>query len=228
MVSFGNTIMHIDKQYDAGATAGEYAAGSAKNEQSDLGRAFLREQISMLDRSFRLLDVGCGNGLDLRAYKKMGFTDLYGADPSEKFLHEAALNCGKSIHLSEGAFEQLPFVDDLFDAVVSRHSLHYAHDLDRATSEVARVLKPGGKFLFVMSHPSADALLPKDSGGNVTATLFEGTVSITFPYHTLSELFSETFLHAFMLDVFYEYTGNERDGAADGIPNTLAFVATKK
>lgn len=220
--------MNIEKQYDVDGVAGEYAVKSLENEQNDLGRLFLRERVDELDRSVSLLDVGCGNGMDLKAYAGMGFTHLYGVDPSEVFLREAAELCGEGVQLLNGTFEALPFLDEKFDVIVSRFALHYSKDFDRAFMESARVLKPGGKFMIVISHPFADVLLPRDTNGNVTATLFKGIVSITFPQHTLGELFSKTFLDLFSFDMFYEYTGNERDGAVAEIPNTLAFVATKK
>ena len=222
------TAMNIEKQYDVDGLVRGYVDGSLENEQNDLGRQFLRERVDIFDRSSSLLDIGCGNGMDLKVYAGMGFTHLYGVDPSENFLQEARELLNGKIKLSEGVFEQLPFENEMFDVVVSRHALHYSHNLTRAAIEVARVLKSGGAFIVVISHPFADALLPRDEEGNVTATLFNGAVSIIFPQHALSDLFSASFLDLFELDLLYEYVGNERDGAVAEIPNTVAFIAIKK
>lgn len=220
--------MNIEQQYDAGDMAAVYASNSSSHEEYDLGRAFLREQVGVLNRSCRLLDVGCGNGMDLQAYSAMGFVQLYGIDPSGVFLQEAEHALGTSASLSSGTFEQLPFADASMDVITSRHALHYVVDISRAVLECARVLVPGGVLIVVMSHPFADGLLPQDESGNVTPTLFNGSVSITYPCHALGDIFSDTFFSVFTLARIYEYTGSERDGAVSGIPNTLAFVATKK
>jgi ubiquinone/menaquinone biosynthesis C-methylase UbiE len=56
--------------------------------------------------------------------------------------------------------ESLPFPDAAFDVVVAATSLDHAFSLDRALSEVSRVLKPGGMFLiwdgFVKGSPRYD------------------------------------------------------------------------
>jgi len=49
----------------------------------------------------------------------------------------------------EGRAESLPFPDASFDAVVSTLVFCSVQDQARALTEVARVLRPGGKFLFV-------------------------------------------------------------------------------
>lgn len=220
--------MNIEQQYDAGDMAAVYASNSSSHEGDDLGRAFLRDEVGTLNRSCRLLDIGCGSGIDLRAYSAMGFVQLFGVDPSGTFLQEAERVLGTSATLSSGTFEQLPFADASMDVITSRHALHYVADIARAVSECARVLVPGGVLIVVMSHPFADGLLPRDEAGNVTPTLFGESVSITYPGHALGDIFSDIFFSAFTLARIYEYTGSERDGAVPGIPNTLAFVATKK
>ncbi len=176
--------MSINEQYDKGEKAKLYAAESLGNESKDLSRKFLRVQVGKLVPSSVLLDVGCGSGLDLAAYKKMGLRHLYGVDPSSKLLEEARQSTEGEAALSKGSFEQLPFEDNNFDVLTSRFSLHYSANLPLAIKESARVLKPGGKFMVIVSHPFADNLETKDAGGNITITLFKKAVSITFPQHS--------------------------------------------
>ena len=65
-----------------------------------------------------------------------------------------------NIHTQQGAAETLPFADHSFDWVISRMSAHHWHDVPRALAEVRRVLKLGGKVLFIdiagIDHPLLD------------------------------------------------------------------------
>lgn len=220
--------MGIEKQYDAGRTAQKYIEASIENFERDAGRRFMYEQISTLPRTSRILDVGCGSGIDLSVYAKMGFTNLSGIDPSSKFIEEAKKALGESVDFKEGAFECIPHRDGSFDVVTSRFALHYSRDIEKSLKEVGRVLKSGGKFVAVISNPTADAEEQRDANGNITITLFKGSVTITFPQHSLDEYFGEGFLNNFILDTKYEYCGDEQDRAVNGLPNALALSATKK
>jgi len=219
--------MKVEKQYDSGVLAENYADKSKGNESLDLGRIFLREQIQYIDRKSVIVDVGCGDGIDLVAYREMGFTNISGVDPSEKLLERARKSLGEEVFLKIGTFSNLPLADSSVDLVISRHALHYSNDIKGSLKEVARVLKVGGKLMIVMSHPMADSLEPKDELGNITITLFNGTVPITFPQHTLSGIFSQSFLGDFHLDKIHEYVGNERDTKYPTIPSAICFVATR-
>ena len=47
----------------------------------------------------------------------------------------------------------LPFADGSFDAVVACLVFEHIRDVDAAIAEVARVLRPGGRFCFFLNHP---------------------------------------------------------------------------
>lgn len=220
--------MGIEKQYDTGSTAKKYAEASIENLEKDAGRKFIYEKISALPRTSRILDVGCGSGIDLSAYSKMGFTNICGIDPSSKFIEEAKKVLEESADLKEGTFECIPYEDGSFDVVTSRFALHYSKDIEKSLKEVGRVLKSGEKFITIVSNPTADAKEQKDANGNITITLFKGSVTITFPQHSLEEYFGEEFLNNFTLETKYEYCGDEQDRAISGLPNALALSATKK
>ena len=220
--------MDIRKQYDVSDTAEKYSVGSLNNLPNDLGRVFLKKHIGLTPKASIILDVGCGTGLDLKTYSDLGYSRLYGVDPSEKSLELARKILSASVELRTGTFEEIPYEDGYFDIVVSRHVLHYSNDMNKSTMEVSRVLKKGGKFVAIVSHPSADAIEQIDKNGNVIVSLFNGSVKINFPLHKLNDYFSKTFYDLFMLDEVYEYSGKERDSKSKDINNTFAFVATKK
>ena len=65
-----------------------------------------------------------------------------------------------NIRTQQGPAEKLPFADASFDWVLSRMSAHHWHGVPAALAEVRRVLKPGGRVLFVdiagADHPLLD------------------------------------------------------------------------
>jgi ubiquinone/menaquinone biosynthesis C-methylase UbiE len=56
----------------------------------------------------------------------------------------------------QGDAENLPFDDESFDAVINIEASHLYPQLPRFLAEVARVLRPGGHFLYADLRPGAD------------------------------------------------------------------------
>lgn len=73
-----------------------------------------------------------------------------------------------NIKTQKGMVESLPFSDQSFDIVISRYSAHHWHDVERALREVKRILKPGGRIIFI------DVVSP----GNPTLDLYLQTVEV--------------------------------------------------
>lgn len=217
----------INTQYDEGLMAKDYHFESKNTQEKDPGRSFLYTHIDSIDRSSLVLDMGCGSGIDLLEYRKMGFKNLIGVDPSEKILDEAK-NLNKDIQFKIGTLENIPLVDDSVDVIMSRHALHYCKNVEKAFNEVCRVLKPNGIFMAVASNPRFDSSLKRNSEGNIVTTLFAGKITITFPQHSIEEYFGEAFIRDFDLLEEFEYNGPERDDYIEGMNNTLAFIARKK
>jgi ubiquinone/menaquinone biosynthesis C-methylase UbiE len=95
-----------------------------------------------------ILDVGCGTGAVLSELESRGHA--IGIDLSHDaltFSNDRGLN-----HLVYANAEQLPFVDNLFDAVVSLDTIEHVPDHESAIAEIFRTLKPGG--VFVMNVPA--------------------------------------------------------------------------
>jgi SAM-dependent methyltransferase len=99
-----------------------------------------------------VLDVGCGPG-DLlcemeRRHSKWGL--LVGFDLSAGMAAEAVRQAdGFSACFFVGDAQAMPFPDRSFDVVMARHMLYHVPDIDRAVSEAARVLRPGGSVLAI-------------------------------------------------------------------------------
>jgi ubiquinone/menaquinone biosynthesis C-methylase UbiE len=112
--------------------------------------------LAQLQRGETVLDVGCGTGTQaLKAYERVGETGrVSGIDPGQRQIARARSKAARRrfpIDFQVGVIEQLAFPDQSFDVVLSTLMMHHLpDDLKRqGLSEIARVLKPGGRLLVV-------------------------------------------------------------------------------
>jgi SAM-dependent methyltransferase len=97
----------------------------------------------------RLLDVGCGGGTHMLAFTDAGWTPV-GVDVSEEQLRLARARGCEVVH---GSAEELPFPDASFDAAVSMWTHTDVDDFPAVLHEIARILRPGGAFVYLGVHP---------------------------------------------------------------------------
>lgn len=91
-----------------------------------------------------ILDVGCGHGDFMKpVYDKTIHT--YGVDPDKAALDKNTFIQNKIV----GDANSLPFKSDFFDIAVSAWVLEHLPDPKKAFKEIYRVLKPGGKVVFL-------------------------------------------------------------------------------
>jgi SAM-dependent methyltransferase len=102
--------------------------------------------------SARLLDGGTGAGQLARAASRFGVPRVVGLDPTMAQL-AMARERGGGPRFVRGSGAQLPFAGGAFDVVVACLVFEHIVDYAEAISEVARVLEPGGRFLFFLNHP---------------------------------------------------------------------------
>ena len=100
----------------------------------------------------RVLDVGCGEGQVARLALGVDAQVAVGIDPTWAQVVEATKRGGGAAYARSGA-AQLPFASGSFDAAVACLVFEHIQDVDDAIGEVARVLRPGGRFLFLLNHP---------------------------------------------------------------------------
>ena len=99
-----------------------------------------------------VLDIGCGEGQVARLAVAVGARRVVGVDPTWAQVVEAARRGGGPAYGRAGA-AALPFADASFDTAVACLVFEHIRDVDAAIAEVARVLRPGGRFLFFLNHP---------------------------------------------------------------------------
>jgi ubiquinone/menaquinone biosynthesis C-methylase UbiE len=105
----------------------------------------------------RVLELGAGTGLNLDLYPDAveGLAMLEPDPHMAKRLRVTASASSRTVSVSEASAERLPFEDAGFDTVVATLVFCTIPNPAAALSEVARVLKPGGKLLF-LEHVRAD------------------------------------------------------------------------
>ncbi len=97
-----------------------------------------------------VLEVGCGGGILSEEFSKMGFK-MTGIDPAENSLTTAISHAREnnlSINYIIGSGENLPFPAAAFDVVLCCDVLEHVQDLPKVISEISRVLKAGGIFIY--------------------------------------------------------------------------------
>jgi ubiquinone/menaquinone biosynthesis C-methylase UbiE len=119
------------------------------------GRKATREvaELSNIKASDLVLDVGCGLGGTARYLAEQYRCKVKGIDLTQEYILAGTkltelVNLGDRVELSHGSALDLPFEDARFDIVWTQHVQMNIADKRRFYSEIGRVLKPGGRFLF--------------------------------------------------------------------------------
>ena len=102
----------------------------------------------------RGLDLGCGAG-ESSVYLALQGAEVHACDVAEEFLAVAGALAGKfgvQLSLSHAEASHLPYAENFFDFVYANGVLHHT-DLIPAAKEISRVLKPGGKGVFIEPLP---------------------------------------------------------------------------
>jgi ubiquinone/menaquinone biosynthesis C-methylase UbiE len=99
----------------------------------------------------RVLDIGIGSGLNLPFYARQA-REIFGLDPSPPLLARAQSMAPRTqtpIHLLERSAERIPLADHTIDTVVMTWTGCSIPEICAALEEMRRVLRPGGRLLFV-------------------------------------------------------------------------------
>ena len=184
--------------YDAFA-----AAYSSENESSLHNHYYERPAMVRLAGDVdghRVLDAGCGSGpLTALLQAKGAVVTAFDASRGMVELARQRLGADADVHVADlGA--PLPFDDDAFDDVVASLVLHYLQDWVPPLRELRRVLRPGGRVVLSVPHPSVYLV---NYGGSTyfdvtrysEEFVFDGRDSVlTYwhrPLHAMSDAFTE-------------------------------------
>lgn len=148
---------NVDKQF--GEQASAYLSSAVHASGRDLVR--LAERLSAAKEA-HVLDLGCGAGhasyIAAQHAKAVVAYDL-SAQMLEVVRQTAGERGYQHLTTRQGYAETLPFDDASFDIVISRYSAHHWHDVGSAMREVKRVLKPGGRVIFMDISSPGNAVM---------------------------------------------------------------------
>lgn len=111
-----------------------------------------------------VLELGCGGGINMEFYDPSRITSYAGLDPSPQLLDrskEAAQARGMAADIRGGIGEAMPFDDAQFDTILVTFTLCSVQDQAQVLAEMRRVLRPGGKALFLEHGGAPDAGVAK-------------------------------------------------------------------
>jgi ubiquinone/menaquinone biosynthesis C-methylase UbiE len=109
------------------------------------------------------IEIGAGTGLNLAHYPA-AVTSLVLAEPDQHMrrrLQKRVDTLDRPAEVVNAPAERLPFPDATFDTVVVTLVLCSVADQDRALAEIARILKPDGRLLFLEHVRSDDPTLAR-------------------------------------------------------------------
>jgi len=132
-------------------------------------------------KQLKILDVGSGTGFIALLLAEYGHS-VTGVDVAEEMLAHAREKADRqklNVTFQYGDADELPFEDNVFDAVINRHVFWTMPDPEKAAAEWVRVLKPGGKLVIIdgdWNHFSPWKMIWK-AAATITVRLTEGAYS---------------------------------------------------
>ncbi|WP_017611435.1 class I SAM-dependent methyltransferase [Nocardiopsis xinjiangensis] len=130
-------------------------------------------------RGARVLEIGCGAGQCGRWLRSQGVDRVVGFDISHRQLQHSRridTDTGHDLATVQADAQYLPFADAAFDVVFSSFgALPFVPSAEIALAEAARVLRPGGRLAFSVTHPVRWAFPddPTEHGFTLTQSYFD-------------------------------------------------------
>lgn len=111
-----------------------------------------------------VFELGCGGGLNQQFYDPRRLASLSGIDPSPALLAAARARAEAAGHrctLRDGVGEAIPFPASAFDTAVCTYTLCSVDDPAQVLRELYRVIRPGGRLLFLEHGRAPDAAVQR-------------------------------------------------------------------
>ena len=141
----------IENEIEHGKFLAREGAGEVWNWESPAGKKRWQRRVRMLTAHLtgtdKVLEIGCGTGYFTKEIIKSGaFVTAIDISPELLAIAKDEIMTDNVNFVIENAYE-MSFADNSFDSIVGSSVLHHL-DIEKAVSEMYRVLKPGGSIYF--------------------------------------------------------------------------------
>ncbi len=153
-MEFTDRVSREKESYDSGDVLGESRRLQARfhhvfnSPNTQRAEQYFNAALENSIKAKDVLDYGCSNGWMVGRYAEFGARSITGIDISETGIQEAIKSYGHIAHFQVGDAHNVPFPDKSFDIIVGRSILHHL-DFERALHEITRLLRAGGRAVFV-------------------------------------------------------------------------------
>jgi len=167
--SNNNNLVEVTQNYYDSPDADEFYynvwggedihVGLYKNDTEPIADASRRtvetmaEKLGNISANARILDIGSGYGGAARYLAgkfgcKVDCLNLSEAENKRNIEKNQAAGLDNLVNVYTGNFESLPFSDNTYDFIWCQDAILHSDQKEKVLTEVARVLKPGGEFIF--------------------------------------------------------------------------------
>lgn len=124
----------------------------------------------------KILDIGCGGGVNIEKFLKLTKNNVDGLDYSEVSVKESIKRNKKAIDdgkckIIQADVSKMPLEDESYDLVSGFETIYFWPDLENTFKEVLRIIKPNGKFMIAQgtdgNHPDDELWLNTVEGMSV-------------------------------------------------------------
>ena len=129
-----------------------------------------------IGKNDRILDIGCGGGVNIEKFLKITSGNVDGLDYSEVSVNESikrnqnAVDNGRC-KVIQADVSAMPLEDESYDLVTGFETIYFWPDLGETFKEVSRIIKPNGQFMIAQgtdgTHPDDEKWLSTVEGMSV-------------------------------------------------------------
>jgi 2-polyprenyl-6-hydroxyphenyl methylase/3-demethylubiquinone-9 3-methyltransferase len=151
-------LTRAETHFAFGRNWASYAESVAEAEINEAEVGLLRLLGGDVPQAMRFLDIGSGSGLHSLAALRLGASHVHAVDIDDDSVATTRALLSRFAHDRDWKVERVSVFDltpervGEFDLVYSWGVLHHTGDLDRAVRCTARLVHPGGLFLFALYH----------------------------------------------------------------------------
>lgn len=127
----------------------------------------------------RILDIGCGGGVNIEKFLKLTDSNVDGLDYSEVSVEASLAQNRKAVddgrcRIIQADVRQMPIGDEEYDLVSAFETIYFWPEIGESFKEVSRVIKPNGQFMIAQgtdgNHPDDEMWLATVEGMHVYTT----------------------------------------------------------